>query len=430
MSRIRYVLAGVGGRGLGFFAEALRGDFRAHGELVGLFDLSRARLEGVNRQWGTTLPVYTDFGAMLREVDPDGVIIATSDASHADYVVQTLEAGKRVVCEKPLGVSAAQVRRVLDAAAAHPSPTSVVTHNMRYEAAIEQIKSLIADGSLGQILNILCHENLDRHHGADYFRRWHRFRANSGGLLVQKGSHHFDTLNWLVGSRPRRVVARGGLYHYGRRGPFRSYRCTGCPFTGQCVYDADLPRWAEAHGELGELYKAAEGDTGYVRDGCVFDERIDIEDHMEVLYDYENGVEVVYSLTAFASLESFRLEIEGTEGRLVYEHILPTDWTPGDRVVPGLASFESRRMTLYSFRTGVREIPTADWPPHWKTDYLSLLPELFDRPAGAPLTDRQASLEDGAWAVLVGAAANRSIAEDSQPVDIQALLEGADASQP
>lgn len=428
MERTRYVLAGVGGRGLGFFADALRGDYRDLCELVGLFDFSLARLEAVNRQWGTALPIYTDYDAMLRELDPDGVIIATSDASHADYVVQTLAAGKRAVVEKPLGVSAAQVRRVLDAAAMQPATNSVVAHNMRYESAIQQIKGLIADGALGQVLNILCHENLDRHHGADYFRRWHRFRANSGGLLIQKGSHHFDALNWLVGSRPRRVIARGGLYHYGRRGPFRSARCTGCPHTAQCVYDADLRSWAEAHGDLGELYQAGERDTGYVRDGCVFDERIDIEDHMEVLYDYENGVEVVYSLTAFASLESFRLEIEGTEGRLVYEDIMPTDWTPGNRVVPGLESFESRRMTLYSFQSGVREIPAADWPPHWETDRSSLLPELFGRPLRAPLTDRQASLEDGAWAVLVGAAANLSMAEDSRPVDVRALLEGTERS--
>lgn len=171
------------------------------------------------------------------------------------------------------------------------------------------------------------------------------------------------------------------------------------------------------------MYVAAEGDSGYVRDACVFDERIDIEDQMDVLYDYENGVEVAYSLTAFASLESVRVEVEGTGGRLVLESIYPTDWPPGDYVVPGLETFHSNRLTLYSFCDGVKELPTETWQEEWETDRLTLLPELFGRPLDAPLTVRQATLEDGAWAVLIGIAANQSLENDSRPVEVRSLLE-------
>ena len=52
---------------------------------------------------------------------------------------------------------------------------------------------------------------LDTVHGADYFRRWHRDKKNSGGLLVHKSSHHFDLVNWWIGDVPARVYARGGL---------------------------------------------------------------------------------------------------------------------------------------------------------------------------------------------------------------------------
>jgi predicted dehydrogenase len=425
LQRTRYVLAGVGNRGLGFFAEPLRREFAEHGELIGLFDISPARLAGVNRMWGMDLPVYTDFQAMLRALDPDAVIIATSDVSHADYVVQTLEAGKRVICEKPLAVTADQVRRILqaaDRAAHHRSGPGLVTHNMRYESSVGELKALIDSGAIGQILHVTFQENLDRHHGADYFRRWHRFKANSGGLLIQKGSHHFDVLNWLIGSRPRRVIARGGLHVYGLRGPFRSARCTGCPFATQCAYYADLAAWAGDDAGR-QLYTAAEGDSGYVRDACVFDERIDIEDQLDVLYDYENGVEVAYSLTAFASIESVRVEVEGTGGRVVLESIYPTDWPPGNYVVPGLETFQTSRLTLYSFRDGVKELATDAWLDEWETDRLTLLPELFGRPLAAPLTDRQATLEDGAWAVLIGIAANQSLENDSRPVEVRSLLE-------
>jgi predicted dehydrogenase len=422
--RTRYVLAGVGNRGLGFFAEPLRSNFSEYGELVGLFDISPSRLEGVNRIWGTDIPTFTDFQAMLGAIDPDVVIITTNDASHAEYVAQTLEAGKRVICEKPLAINAEQVRQVLKAArlaATQRKTPGIVTHNMRYEPSILEIKKLIDSGAIGKILHVTFYENLDRHHGADYFRRWHRFKANSGGLLVQKGSHHFDVLNWLIGSHPRRVMARGGLHVYGHNGPFRSTRCTGCTFASQCKYYADLTTWAGNNPDR-QLYITAESE-GYMRDACVFDERIDIEDQMDVLYDYENGVEVVYGLTAFSSIESVHLEVEGTDGRLIYEHIFPTDWPPGNYVVPGLESFVSARLTLYSFREGIKDIPTTSWLDEWQNDRLIMLPELFNRSLDAPLTYRQATLEDGAWAVLVGIAANQSLENNSQPVDVRSLIE-------
>ena len=50
---------------------------------------------------------------------------------------------------------------------------------------------------------------LDTRHGADYFRRWHRERKNSGSLLVHKSTHHFDILNWLIDEDPVKVNAFG-----------------------------------------------------------------------------------------------------------------------------------------------------------------------------------------------------------------------------
>ena len=57
---------------------------------------------------------------------------------------------------------------------------------------------------------------LDTSHGADYFRRWHREKDKSGGLLVHKSTHHFDLVNWWLASSPKTVFAMGGLRFYGR----------------------------------------------------------------------------------------------------------------------------------------------------------------------------------------------------------------------
>jgi predicted dehydrogenase len=421
----RYVLAGVGNRGLTFFAEPLRKEFKDYGDLVGLFDISHARMAAVNHIWGTALPVYTDFSVMLRELVPDVVIITTNDASHADYVIKTLMAGKRVICEKPLVINADQARRVLQAIQHTERQNigqSLVAHNMRYDPGVNRVKELVEDGAIGQLLRIHFQENLDRHHGADYFRRWHRFKANSGGLLVQKSSHDFDFLNWLVKSPPLQVIARGSLAVYGKCGPFRGLRCKGCAHSEKCSYFAELATWAENNSGL-QLYALAENESGYIRDGCVFDERIDIEDQVDVLYKFENGVEVTYCLTAYSSIESWRVELEGTAGKITYEEICPTDWPPGNYVVPGLEKFHSRRLMLYSYRNGMLEIPTTGWMNDWEAELTTMLPDLFSHSKTAPLTDRQASLEDGIWAVMVGIAANYSIENGSQPIDIKSLLE-------
>ena len=63
---------------------------------------------------------------------------------------------------------------------------------------------LLADGEIGEIGSVHFEWLLDVRHGADYFRRWHRDKANSGGLLVHKASHHFDLVNWWLGARAGR----------------------------------------------------------------------------------------------------------------------------------------------------------------------------------------------------------------------------------
>ncbi|MEK8174859.1 Gfo/Idh/MocA family oxidoreductase [Streptomyces sp. M19] len=57
---------------------------------------------------------------------------------------------------------------------------------------------------------------LDVRHGADCFRRWHREKEHSGGLMVHKSSHHFDLVNWWLGARPEEVFGYGRLGFYGR----------------------------------------------------------------------------------------------------------------------------------------------------------------------------------------------------------------------
>ena len=87
----RYLLCGVGGRGFGMFGRPLRNDFPEAAQLAGLFDHNPTRLRNCAQMLGAPdLPQFTDFDRALRALDPDGVIVATRDCTHAAFICGAL----------------------------------------------------------------------------------------------------------------------------------------------------------------------------------------------------------------------------------------------------------------------------------------------------------------------------------------------------
>ena len=86
---------------------------------------------------------------------------------------------------------------------------------------------------IGEVYSVHFEWLLNTVHGADYYRRWHRNKANSGGLLVHKATHHFDLVNFWLGTEPDTVFAFGDLNFYGRQNAEKRgvknfyYRCHG-----------------------------------------------------------------------------------------------------------------------------------------------------------------------------------------------------------
>ena len=416
MAAKRYALVGTGSRGIGMFGRPLLSDFPGRAELAALCDSNPLRLAAAAAQMGASMPLYTDFREMMRKTNPDGVIVASRDCTHAQYVVAALKAGKRVICEKPLCVSAAQCRRILSAAAGSLG-RCLVTHNVRYGAADTRIREIIRSGKIGRVLFVQFDETLDRSHGADYFRRWHRQMANSGGLLVHKASHHFDIMNWWIGSKPEWVSAQGRLAFYGANGPFHHTRCAGCPHAARCDFHADLFRRDADR----QLYREAEAADGYLRDGCVFDPGIDIYDQMSALIEYASGVQASYTLTAYSPYESQRTVIEGTKGRLEYSAAYNTGWIAGGHPLPGMESIVGEHLRLYVPGRGIETVPIQRQEGSHGGADPQLRADFFSRPWNAKPTAQMASLEEAVQAVLIGAAANRSIAS-GRPVKVQSLL--------
>ena len=152
------------------------------------------------------------------------------------------------------------------------------------------------DGAIGEIKQVHFEWLLDTSHGADYFRRWHRDKRNSGGLLVHKATHHFDLVNFWLGTRPKQVFAFGDLMFYGRenaenRGITKFYyRAHGSEY----AKDDPFALHMEGSKTMENLYLNAETGDGYLRDQSVFGDGISIEDVMNVLVKYENGAIMSY----------------------------------------------------------------------------------------------------------------------------------------
>lgn len=381
-------------------------------------DVNPLRLKAVAGELPREVATFIDFQEMMAATDPDGLIIATTDNAHAEYIEAGLAAGKRVYCEKPVCVTAQDCARVL-AAEKKSAGACFVTHNARYVPAESRIHEIISSGRIGEVLFMQFDEMLDRAHGADYFRRWHRRMENSGGLLIHKASHHFDLLNWWAQAKPKEVTARGALRFYGAAGPVHGTRCRNCPHAQRCDLYIDI----SAVDEVRRFYLEAEAEDGYIRDACAFGPEIDIYDQMAAVITYENKVQVSYTLTAYSPYEAQRIIVEGTEGRLEYVIRLGERWPVGGPQMPDLEAMAFKQMTLYSLTEGVVDIPLEHKEGGHGGADPSLLDDLFRRDWEAEPTERMAPLEQAVQAVLIGDAANRSIAT-GQAVDVQSLLRG------
>ncbi|MGC8628481.1 MAG: Gfo/Idh/MocA family oxidoreductase [Acidimicrobiales bacterium] len=426
--RRRYAIVGTGARSH-LYLTALATTYRDRADVVGLCDVNDVRLAHAEHLWrelagdDSDTPARChpdDLVAMLEKQQVDEVIVTSIDRTHHLYVIAAMQAGCDVISEKPLTVDAARCAAVLEAER-RTGRKLRVTFNYRYAPRNEALARALREGAVGAPLSVHFEWLLDTVHGADYFRRWHRDKRNSGGLMVHKASHHFDLVNWWLGAVPVTVFGFGDLRFYGRENAeargVRSFYDRGTGRHGDDPFALDL----SSDPELSALYLQAEGQDGYLRDRSVFSDGISIEDDMAVLARYSSGATMSYHLVAYAPWEGYRVMVNGSEGRLELD-VEERSYVSGSQVHPGLGA-SAERLTLRRQweRPQLLQIGEQGVSGHGGGDQR-LLAALFGDPADDPLGRAAGSL-DGAWAMLTGVAANRSFAT-GLPVTVGELVPG------
>lgn len=406
------------------YTRALAGPYRRHGELVGFCDSNPLRIAWHNRSLAADfgvveVPAYAPdgFEGMLTEQRVDTVIVTSVDSTHHRYTVAALRAGCDVITEKPLTIDAPRCQQIIDAVR-ETGRRVTVAFNYRYAARNFRIKQLIDDGAIGSVLSVHFEWLLDTNHGADYFRRWHRDKGSSGGLMVHKASHHFDLLNWWLGARPEMVFGVGRLAFYGRENARRRGLSTTYARAHGSIEAISDPFALQLDSDpvLKGLYLDAESADGYVRDRNVFDEGITIEDDVALVLRYSSGATVSYHLVAYAPWEGYRVAFNGTGGRLEME--------AAERTFTGSRPEHHVRIAIRAHRREPVEIdvpPDEDDGGHSGADAM-LLESLFGNGAGKDPLKRESSHVDGVLAILPGIGANRAFAT-GQPVALGELVE-------
>ena len=403
-----YAIVGTSSRALEMFAKPLVNEFADVSVLTGVCDPNPERAKYFIDTACPGTAFYTDFDKMIQECKPDTVIVATVDAFHHEYIIRALDLGCDVITEKPMTIDDEKCNAILEAEKRNNRKIRV-TFNARYGPLSRRIRELLLEGVIGDISDIY-HVNmewlLDTSHGADYFRRWHRQKGNSGGLLIHKATHHFDMINWWISQTPDTVYAGGTRKFYGPTRENKSKRCLGCPYEKTCEFAFKRREDPVMQG----LYFGPEKVDGYYRDNCVFSPDIDIEDNMALTVKYKEGALLTYSLVAYSPYEGYRVAFTGKGGRMEVQTFSSGRYASAPDNTIRIYNRKGEEITII--------VPKAEGM-HGGAD-IRLLEMLFVPGTPDPLK-QLASSEAGIHSVMIGVCANKSIA-DGKPYRIDDLI--------
>jgi predicted dehydrogenase len=434
----KYVIVGTGSRA-SMYIKALAVDYTKIAQLKAFCDTNQGRMDFWNKELvkeykHPAVKTYKaeDFEQMIKDQKPDVVIVTSMDRTHHNYICRAMEMGCDVITEKPMTVDAEKCQQIIDTKK-KTGKNVTVTFNYRYSPRNTKIKEIIKSGMVGEITSIHFEWLLDTCHGADYFRRWHRYKKNSGGLMVHKATHHFDLVNWWIDSFPETVFAMGDLRFYGKENAEKRgvkefyYRSSGSKVAAKDPFALKITK---NDTRLKGLYFDVEKEDNYLRDLSVFSDGITIEDNMGVMVKYQNKAVMTYALNAHSPWEGYRVCFNGTKGRLEF-NVVEKSYVSGaseDFNQPGMRELEGDKSEI---------VPEIIFQAHWKKPKVityeqgdkgghgggdvRLLDHLFLGVKDDPL-GHAAGYVDGAKSILIGIAANKSM-QTGLPVEVKTLVQ-------
>ena len=218
--KVRTAHIGVGNRGSYLLRTVLD---QPNAKVVALCDIKPDRLDKAATAAAKDNPkTFTDWRKVLDLKDVDAVFIATPPYLHSEMAIAALHAGKHVYCEKPIGVTPAQVKALLAAARASKK-IFVPGQQMRSYKSLQTAIGKIHDGAIGDLFTVKA----QRHAGSDLPHDgssgdWYFDVAKSGGYLIEQSVHNLDVCNWVLNAHPIKAAGFGAILRYKNDPPGRT----------------------------------------------------------------------------------------------------------------------------------------------------------------------------------------------------------------
>jgi predicted dehydrogenase len=260
----------------------------------------------------------------------DAIIIATPDREHTDPTLAALARGYHVLLEKPMATSEDECRKIVAAVREHQRILAVC-HVMRYSPFFRKLKEVISGGVLGQIRTVRHIEQVGYwHHAHSYVRGNWRSAETSSPMILAKCCHDMDILLYLLEKRCVKASSFGSLKHFTKenRPAQATSRCLDCPLAdNECPYSAKKFYFERFdRGDRGWPINvitsdiSKDGIEAALRDGpygrCVYDCDNDVVDSQIASLEFEDGIQVSFTMTAFTSETKRRIEIFGSHGEI------------------------------------------------------------------------------------------------------------------
>lgn len=208
MAKVKIGLLGTGIIIRDFHMLTLQNNPKA--EVVAAGNLHPASLKRLVKDFGIPR-AYTDFEEMAADPEIEAVVIGLPNYLHAAVSIQMLEAGKHVLCEKPMAMSVAEGEQMIEAAR-RSGRKLMIAHMWRFDREILWLRDLVASGRLGPIFKVKSHA-IWLYEGPPPGAWFVKPELAGGGALADMGVHSIDTLRFVLGgARPTRVFANLGSH--------------------------------------------------------------------------------------------------------------------------------------------------------------------------------------------------------------------------
>jgi len=327
MKKITAILIGAGDRGLNAYAQYSINNPGVI-EFIAVAEKNKERREYFKKLYNISddMVFETWDGIFKREKFADAVFICTNENYHYEPTILAMQKGYNILLEKPITQLPHTSVEIGDLAEKYDK-VFILGYVLRYTPFFSEIKKVLSEGRIGQIKTIVHSEHIGiAHYAHSFVRGVFSKEENAGPIILSKCCHDMDILNWLIDSKCIQLSSFATPTYFNEKNAPEGAptRCTdGCPISDNCYFYAPRLYSAPRSGfnvDTISLDTTPMGKMQALKDGpfgrCVFKCDNNVVDTQIVNMEYENGVNVSFSMTAYTE-ECYRtIHITGTKGEL------------------------------------------------------------------------------------------------------------------